>query len=212
MAQYFVIHPVNPQTRLVRQASEIVRAGGVIAYPTDSSYALGCRLGDADAVRRVRAIRQVDEKHNLALVCRNLVEIGRYAIVHNRQFRILKMGTPGPYTFLMRATREVPRRLQHPKRSTIGLRVPDHRIVQALLTELDEPLLSTTLILPGDDVPLNDANNIRQRLEAVLDLIIDGGPCPREPTTVIDLAVDPPRVERQGRGDLRRLGLGAGRT
>lgn len=207
MAQYFAIHPVNPQTRLIRQAADIIRQGGVIAYPTDSSYALGCRLGDAEAVRRVRAIRHVDDRHNLTLVCRNLAEIGHYAIVDNRQFRILKVGTPGAYTFLMRATREVPRRLQHPKRSTIGLRVPDHRIVQALLTELDEPLLSTTLVLPGDDAPLNDAGEIRQRLEGLLDLIIDGGACPREPTTVIDIEVDPPRLERQGRGDLARLGL-----
>src|SRR5438876_3872342 len=149
MAQYFAVHPETPQPRLIRQAAEIVRRGGVIAYPSDSSYALGCRLGDADAVKRIRAIRQVDEKHHLTLVCRNLAEIGRYAIVDNRQFRLLKLGTPGPFTFLLPATREVPRRLQHPRRSIIGLRVPDHPIAQALLSELDEPLLSATLSLPG---------------------------------------------------------------
>jgi len=207
MAQYFAIHPENPQTRLIRQAAEIVRHGGVIAYPTDSSYALGCRLGDADAVKRIRTIRQMDEKHHLTLVCRNLAEIGHYAIVHNRQFRLLKLGTPGPFTFLLPATREVPRRLQHPRRSTIGVRVPQHAIVDALLTELDEPLLSATLVMPGEDSPLNDAADIRRRLEHALDLILDGGPCPRQPTTVIDLAVDPPEIVRRGRGDVRRVGL-----
>jgi tRNA threonylcarbamoyl adenosine modification protein (Sua5/YciO/YrdC/YwlC family) len=207
MAQFFSIHPVNPQPRLLRQAAEIVRGGGVIAYPTDSSYALGCRLSDTEAVRRIRAIRQIDEKHHLTLVCRNLAEIGHYAIVDNRRFRILKLGTPGAYTFLLPATREVPRRFQHPKRSTIGLRVPDHAIVQGLLAQLDEPLLSCTLILPGEDEPLNDAAAIRDRLESVLDLIVDGGSCPRAPTTVVDLAVDPPVITRLGNGDPQRLGL-----
>src|SRR5213593_2289465 len=173
MAQYFVVHPEAPQSRLVRQAAEIVRRGGVIAYPSDSSYALGCRLGDADAVKRIRAIRQVDEKHHLTLVCRNLAEIGRYAIVDNRQFRLLKLGTPGPFTFLLPATREVPRRLQHPRRSTVGVRVPGHAVVQALLDELGEPILSSTLILPGEREPLNDADTIRSAIGEQLDLVID---------------------------------------
>lgn len=207
MAQYFATHFETPQARLIRQSAEIIRKGGVVAYPTDSSYALGCRLGDSDAVRRIRTLRQIDDKHHLTLVCRNLTEISRYAMLDNWQFRLLKVATPGPYTFILPATREVPRRLQHPRRSTIGLRVPDHAIVRALLTELDEPLLSATLVLPGEDYPLNDAAEIRRRVEYALDLIIDGGSCPREPTTVVDLAVDPPQVVRQGRGDLRRLGL-----
>jgi tRNA threonylcarbamoyl adenosine modification protein (Sua5/YciO/YrdC/YwlC family) len=207
MAQYFAIHPENPQLRLIRQAADFVRRGGVIAYPTDSSYALGCQLGNADAVRRIRALRQVDEKHNMTLVCCDLAQIGHYAIVDNRQFRLLKLGTPGAYTFLLPATREVPRRLQHPRRSTIGVRVPDHAIVQELLRELGEPLLSATLILPGEDTPLNDAEDIRGRVGPLLDLIIDGGPCWQDPTTVVDLTLDPPQVVRLGRGDVRRLGL-----
>ena len=207
MAQYFSIHPLNPQSRLVRQAAAIVRGGGVIAYPTDSSYALGCRIGDAAAAERIRRLRQVDDKHHLTLVCRSLAEIARYAQLDNRQFRILKQGVPGSYTFLLPATREVPRRLQHPRRATIGVRVPDHAVAQALLAELDEPLLSSTLIPAGAAQPLNDAQEIRTRYEHVLDLVIDSGACHLEPTTVVDLAQDPPAVVRLGRGDIGRLGL-----
>jgi len=207
VAQYFSIHPVDPQNRLVRQAAMIVREGGVIAYPTDSSYALGCRIGDAKAAERIRALRQVDAKHHLTLMCRNLAEVGRYALLDNWQFRILKQGVPGSYTFLVPATREVPRRLQHPRRSTIGIRVPDHAVVQALLTELDEPLLSSTLIPPGEQQPLNDPAEIRARYEHSLDLIIDSGACHLEPTTVVDLALEAPAIVRLGRGDTARLGL-----
>lgn len=207
MAQYFSIHPANPQNRLIRRAAEIVRDGGVIAYPTDSSYALGCRLDDADAASRIRALRQVDEDHHLTLVCRDLAEVGRYAQLDNWQFRIVKEGVPGSFTFLLPATRAVPRRLKHPRRSTIGVRVPDHPVVHALLTELSEPLLSSTLIPPGADEPLNDPAAIRVQYEHALDLIIDSGPCHLEPTTVVDLAVAPPAVRRVGRGDLARLGL-----
>jgi tRNA threonylcarbamoyl adenosine modification protein (Sua5/YciO/YrdC/YwlC family) len=207
MAQYFSIHPLNPQPRLVRQAAAVVRGGGVIAYPTDSSYALGCRIGDTAAAERIRKLRQVDEKHHLTLVCRNLAEVGRYAQLDNRQFRILKQGVPGSYTFLLPATREVPRRLQHPRRATIGVRVPDHAVAQALLAELDEPLLSSTLIPPDAAQPLNDALEIRARYEHALDLVIDSGACHLEPTTVVDLAQDPPAIVRLGRGDAARLGL-----
>ena len=207
MAQYFSIHPVNPESRLIRRAAAIVRNGGVIAYPTDSSYALGCRIGDAEAVGRIRALRQIDDKHHLTLVCRDLAEVGRYAQLDNWQFRIVKEGVPGSFTFLLPATREVPRRLKHPRRSTIGVRVPDHAVVRALLTELDEPLLSSTLIPPGRAEPVNDPVAIRAQYEHALDLIIDSGACHLEPTTVVDLAVTPPAVRRIGRGDPARLGL-----
>jgi tRNA threonylcarbamoyl adenosine modification protein (Sua5/YciO/YrdC/YwlC family) len=207
LAQYFSIHPVDPQSRLIRRAAAIVRGGGVIAYPTDSSYALGCRIGDAEGAVRIRALRQVDDQHHLTLVCRDLAEVGRYAQLDNWQFRIVKEGVPGSFTFLLPATREVPRRLKHPRRSTIGVRVPDHAVVQALLAELDEPLLSSTLIPPGADEPLNDPAAIRAQYEHALDLIIDSGACHLEPTTVVDLAVAPPAVRRIGRGDPVRLGL-----
>jgi tRNA threonylcarbamoyl adenosine modification protein (Sua5/YciO/YrdC/YwlC family) len=207
MAQYFSIHPANPQPRLVRQSAEIVRAGGVIAYPTDSSYAFGCQVGNADAVQRIRALRAIDNSHHLTLVCRNLGEIGRYALLDNWQFRIVKQGVPGSYTFLLPASREVPRRLKHPRRSTIGVRVPQHAVVQALLDELGAPLLSSTLIPAGALEPLNDPEVIRERYEHALDLIIDSGACHLEPTTVIDLAVSPPVVVRLGRGDPAQLGL-----
>jgi tRNA threonylcarbamoyl adenosine modification protein (Sua5/YciO/YrdC/YwlC family) len=207
MAQYFSIHPGNPQQRLVRQAAEIVRAGGVIAYPTDSSYAFGCQIGNADAAQRIRVLRGVDDKHHLTLVCRDMGEVGHYALLDNWQFRIVKQGVPGSYTFLLPATREVPRRVKHPGRSTIGIRVPEHAVVQALLEELGEPLLSSTLIPAGASEALNDADEIRERYEHALDLIIDSGACHLEPTTVIDLAVSPPVVVRQGRGDTARLGL-----
>ncbi len=207
MAQFFSIHPDNPQSRLLRQAASIVRAGGVIVYPTDSCYALGCQLGDKSAMTRIRDIRNVSEQHHLSLVCRNLAEISHYAKVSNSQYRLLKTTTPGSYTFILEATREVPRRLQHPKRSTIGLRIPDHPVVQALLEELDEPLLNSTLILPGDELPLNDPEEIRDRLEHQVELVLDGGSCGMEMTTVIDLTGNEPELVRNGRGSLVPLGM-----
>ena len=207
MAQYFTIHPENPQPRLIRQAVEIVRAGGVIVYPTDSCYALGCHIGDKDAERVIREIRQVGSDHHFTLVCRDLSEIAHYARVGNPEFRLLKSATPGSYTFILPATREVPRRLQHPKRATIGLRVPQHPVAQALLQELREPLLSSTLIMPGDELPLNDPEEIRERLEHQVALILDAGFCGLEPTTVIDLTGELPAVVRKGRGDLNLFGL-----
>ena len=207
MAQYFVIHPQNPQARLVHQAAEILRGGGIVAYPTDSSYALGCMLGNKDAQQRIRAIRAVDEGHHFTLVCRDLAELATYAQVDNSQFRLIKANTPGPYTFILKATREVPRRLQHPRRSTIGLRVPDHAVTQAMLAELDQPLLSMTLLLADEAEPLNEAWEIRERLEHQLDLVIDAGACPAQPTTVIDLTGDAPQLVRQGAGDLAAFGL-----
>ena len=207
MAQYFSIHPVDPQRRLIQQAAVIVRRGGLVAYPTDSSYAFGCRIGDIAAADRIRHLRGVDDKHQLTLVCRDLTEIGRYAQLNNQQFRIVKMGIPGSYTFLLPATREVPRRLKHPRRRTIGVRVPDHAVVQRLLAELGEPLLSSTLIPAGAGEPLNDPVDIRNRYQHALDLIIDSGACHLEPTTVVDLAVNPVVITRLGRGDPARLGL-----
>lgn len=207
MAQFFVIHPENPQPRLIHQTVEIIRNGGVIAYPTDASYALGCGLGDKEAQQRIRAIRGVDEDHPLTLVCRNLAEISVYAKVDNRQFRLLKANTPGCYTFILEATREVPKRLQHPKRKTVGLRVPDHPILQALLAELGGPLLSTTLQLPGDDQPLNDPYDIRDLLERQVDLVVDGGYGDVDTTTVIDLSGEMPVLVRRGKGDIQPFGL-----
>jgi tRNA threonylcarbamoyl adenosine modification protein (Sua5/YciO/YrdC/YwlC family) len=207
MAQFFSIHPEDPQPRLIRQAAEIVRAGGVIVYPTDSCYALGCHIGDKEAERRIREIRRVGSDHHFTLVCRDLSEISHYARVDNQQFRVLKAATPGSYTFILEATREVPRRLQHPKRATIGLRVPDHPVALALLDELGEPLLSSTLILPEDEMPLNDPEEIRERLEKQVALVMDAGPCGVEPTTVIDLTQEAPSVVRKGKGDLAAFGL-----
>jgi tRNA threonylcarbamoyl adenosine modification protein (Sua5/YciO/YrdC/YwlC family) len=206
VSQYFELHPVNPQLRLIRRAADIVREGGVIAYPTDSCYALGCHIGDKDALERLRRIRQADRHHHFTLVCRDLSEIGRYARVDTWQFRLLKACTPGAYTFLLPATRETPRRLQHEKRRTIGIRVPDHPVPLALLAELGEPLMSSTLMLPGDEFPLTDAKEIRVRLEHQIDAVLDGGNCGLEPTTVVDLAVDPAVVLRRGKGELGRLG------
>jgi len=200
MAQYFQIHPDNPQHRLIAQAVKIVRDGGVIVYPTDSSYALGCHIGDKAAMERIQAIRRVGDRHNFTLVCRDLSELAVYARVDNSTYRFLKNYTPGPYTFILDATREVPRRLQNPRRRTIGLRVPDHRITLALLEELGEPLMSSSLILPGDEFPLGDAEEIRERLEHQVDAVIDGGHCGVEATTVIDLVEGVPKVLRQGRG------------
>lgn len=207
MAQFFSIHPTNPQARLVRRAADILRGGGLIAYPTDSCYALGCQLGEASALEKLRRVRGVDERHHLTLMCRDLSEIAAYAIVDNAQFRLLKAATPGSYTFILRATREVPRRLMHPRRKTIGVRVPENAIAHALLGELDEPMLSSTLALPGDPAPLGEASEIRRRLERELDLVIDGGPCGDAPSTVVDLTGDEPLVVRAGKGPLARLGL-----
>jgi tRNA threonylcarbamoyl adenosine modification protein (Sua5/YciO/YrdC/YwlC family) len=204
VAQYFAVHPTQPQPRLIRRAAEIVRRGGLIAYPTDSCYALGCQLGEAGAVARLRRVRGVDEKHHLTLMCRDLSEIAAYAIVGNAQYRILKAVTPGSFTFILRATREVPRRLMHPKRKTIGVRVPGHPVAHALLAELNEPMLSATLALPGDARPLSDAGEIRARLEHALDLVIDAGSCGIEPSTVVDLTTDQPLILRRGK-DAGRL-------
>jgi tRNA threonylcarbamoyl adenosine modification protein (Sua5/YciO/YrdC/YwlC family) len=206
MAQYFSVHPENPQPRLVRQAVDIIRRGGVIAYPTDSCYALGCHIGDKGAMERIRRIRDVDERHHLTLVCRDLAEVGQFAKVDNLQFRLIRANTPGSYTFILRATRDVPRRLLTP-RHTIGVRIPDHPVAQALLHELGEPMLSSTLILPDHGAPLNEPDAIRRALEHTVDLVIDSGACDGEVTTVIDLSTDQPRLLREGRGDIRPFGL-----
>jgi tRNA threonylcarbamoyl adenosine modification protein (Sua5/YciO/YrdC/YwlC family) len=196
------IHPDNPQLRLVRRVAEVLRAGGLVAFPTDTAYALGCQLGDKEAVERIRRIRELDKHHNFTLMCRDLSELGRYARVDNQVFRLLKANTPGPYTFILNATAEVPRRLVHPKRKTIGLRVPDHRIVRALLEELGEPLMSVTLILPGDAEPLADPDAIHDRLAGRIELLVDGGGHgARQPTTVIDLSGELPVLTRRGAGD-----------
>ena len=210
MAQFFSIHPDNPQQRLVREAVAIIRRGGVIVYPTDSCYALGCHVGDKAAMERIRAIRGVDARHQFGLLCRDLAEAANYACIDDRQFRVLKAATPGSYTFILQATREVPRRLQHPRRKTIGVRIPEHRIVHALLAELGEPLLSSTLLLPGAEQPLNDAREIRARLERSVELILDGGPCGIVPTTVIDLTADVPVITRQGKGSADLFGAAIG--
>ena len=207
MSQYFEVHPDNPQPRLIRQAVQLLHSGGVCAVPTDSSYALVCHLDDKVAAEAMRRIRQVDDKHHLTLLCRDLSELASYARVDNRQYRLLKLGTPGPYTFILEATKEVPRRLSHPARRTIGLRVPEHKVTQALLAELGQPLLATTLIAPGDSDPLNDPDEIRQRFQKLLAAVVDAGACPMAPTTVIDLTDAQPQLVRQGRGELARLGL-----
>ncbi|MCU7917117.1 MAG: threonylcarbamoyl-AMP synthase [Candidatus Thiodiazotropha sp. (ex Dulcina madagascariensis)] len=201
MAQFFQIHPDNPQTRLIRQAVAILRDGGLVIYPTDSSYALGCHIGDKGAMERIRRIRMVDEAHNFTLVCRDLTEISHYAKIDNRDYRLLKALTPGPYTFIHKATKQVPRRLMHPKRKTIGIRVPDNAIASALLEELEEPIMSTTLIMPGDEMPLTDPYEMRDLLDRQVDLIIDGGYCGLEPTTVVVMTEDMPAVVRAGKGD-----------
>ncbi|MEZ5541918.1 MAG: L-threonylcarbamoyladenylate synthase [Pseudomonadota bacterium] len=206
MSQFFQIHPVNPQQRLIRQAVDILRGGGVIAYPTDSSYALGCCIGDKRGIERIRRIRGLDDSHDFSLVCRDLSEIAVFARVENSAYRLLKALTPGPYTFILRATGEVPRRLQNPKRKTIGIRVPDNVICQALLEALGEPLMSSTLIMPGSEVPETDAYDIRERLEHELDLVIDGGNCRLEPTTVVDMVEGVPVVVRAGLGPVDALG------
>ena len=207
MAQLFTVHATHPQPRLIRKAADCIRAGGVVAYPTDSSYALGCALGHADAAARIRAIRGVEAGHHLTLILRDLAALGPFTHLDNVQFRIVRQGVPGPFTFILPATREVPRRLQHPKRRTIGVRVPEHPVVRALLEALGEPILSATLTLPGEEEPLNEAQAIRERLEGRLDAIIDAGACPGEPTTVVDLAGEHPVITRIGRGDPAKLGL-----
>jgi len=201
MAQFFQIHPENPQARLVRRAVEILLEGGVIVYPTDSSYALGCQIGEKSAMERIRRIRRLDDKHNFTLVCRDLSEITTYAKIDNQAFRLLKSLTPGAYTFIHEATKQVPRRLLHPKRKAIGLRVPDNEICRALLSELNQPILSTTLILPDDELPMTDPYEMRESLDKHVDLIIDGGFCGLEPTTVVDMMADPPALVRRGKGD-----------
>jgi tRNA threonylcarbamoyl adenosine modification protein (Sua5/YciO/YrdC/YwlC family) len=201
MSQFFTIHPINPQPRLIKQAADLVRNGAVIVYPTDSCYALGCHLGDKEAVVRIRQIRGVDDKHHMTMVCRDLSELARYARVDNVQFRLLKNNTPGSYTFILEATKEVPKRLQHPKRSTIGVRIPDHPVALALLEELGEPLISSTLILPNEEFAMNDAEQIRDLLQHQIELVVDGGAVGFDPTTVIDLTTDTPVVVRFGKGD-----------
>jgi tRNA threonylcarbamoyl adenosine modification protein (Sua5/YciO/YrdC/YwlC family) len=207
MSQYFRLHPDNPQPRLIKQAAQIIKSGGVVALPTDSSYALACQLDNKDAVDRVRRIRGLDERQLLSLLVRDLSELSSFAMVDNRQYRLIKSVTPGPYVFVLQATKEVPRRLSHPSRKTIGLRVPDHAITLAILEELGEPLLGSTLIMPGETEPLNDPEEIRERLQKQIDLVIDCGACPAEPSTVIDLTGDEPVLVRPGRGSLAPFGL-----
>ncbi|MFL6676351.1 MAG: L-threonylcarbamoyladenylate synthase [Massilia sp.] len=207
MTQFFQIHPQNPQPRLVKQAAQIIESGGIVALPTDSAYALVCRLDDKGAVERLRRIRGVDDKHQLTLLCRDLSEIAVYARVDNQQYRLLKATTPGPYTVILAATHEVPRRLSHPSRKTIGLRVPENRIALALLEELGEPLIGTTLQLPGDEHMLSDPEEVRERLDKQIDLVIDGGAGTLEPTTIVDLTGPEPALLRQGRGDPAAFGL-----
>jgi len=201
MAQYFNIHPDNPQQRLIKQAADIVRRGGVIAYPTDSSYALACHLGDKQAIDRIRQIRRIDDKHNFTLVCRDLTDISMYAQVNNDTYRLLKSLTPGAFTFVLKATKEVPRRLQHPKRKTVGIRVPDNLVTQKILEELGEPMLSSTLILPGETEAIADPYDINDQLDRVLDLVVDAGVIPYEPTTMIVWDNDFPEVVREGKGE-----------
>ncbi len=201
MAQFFQIHPENPQHRLILQAADIIRKGGIVVYPTDSAYALGCHIGDKDALERIRTLRKLDKNHNFTLMCRDLSEIATYARVDNQVFRLIKNHTPGAYTFILEATADVPRRLMHPKRKTIGLRVPDNAIALALLEELGEPLMTSSLLLPGDELPMTDPYDIRDTLEHHVELVIDGGYCGLEPTTVIDLTGNAPELIRQGKGD-----------
>ncbi len=202
MSQFFQIHPDNPQSRLINQAVDILKGGGVIVYPTDSGYAIGCQLGNKKALETIRRIRKLDNNHNFTLVCRDLSELGSYAKVDNTAYRLIKNHTPGPYTFILKATSEVPKRLMHPKRRTIGLRVPENNIALELLAGLNEPMMSVTMMLPGDDLPMTDPYDIRQTLEHELDLVIDGGYCGMEPTSVIDLVEDMPVIIRRGQGDV----------
>ena len=207
MSQYFEVHAENPQTRLLKQAAQILHSGGIAAIPTDSSYALVCHLDDKAAAENLRRIRGVDDKHHLTLLCRDLSELSSYARVDNKQYRLLKLGTPGPFTFILEATKEVPRRVSHPSRRTIGLRVPDHRVTQELLAAFGQPLLATTLIAPGETDPLNDPHEIRDRFQKLIQAVVDAGACPMQPTTVVDLTDESPVLVRQGRGDPGLLGL-----
>ena len=207
MPRVIEVHPDNPQARLLKQTADILHAGGVAAVPTDSSYAFVCHLDDKDAVEKLRRVRGVDDKHHLTLLCRDLSELANYARVDNRQYRLLKTATPGPFTFILDATKEVPRRVSHPSRRTIGLRVPDHKVLQSLLEDLGQPLLATTLIPPGETLPLNDTDEIRARFEKSIQAIVCAGACPMEPTTVVDLSGDEPVLVREGRGDAALLGL-----
>ena len=207
MSQYFEVHPDNPQPRLLKQAVQILHGGGIAAIPTDSSYALVCHLDDKAAAENLRRIRGVDDKHHLTLLCRDLSELASYARVDNRQYRLLKLGTPGPFTFILEATKEVPRRVSHPSRRTIGLRVPDHAVTQTLLDMLGQPLLATTLIAPGEADPMNDPHEIRERFQKLVQAVVVAGACPMQPTTVVDLSGDAPVLVRQGRGDATLLGL-----
>jgi tRNA threonylcarbamoyl adenosine modification protein (Sua5/YciO/YrdC/YwlC family) len=201
MARYFDIHPVDPQRRAITQVADIVRAGGVIAYPTDSCYALGCALGNTEGIARIRSIRDLDEKHHLTLVCRDFAQLGQFVVVPNRIFRAVKAATPGSYTFILQATKEVPRRLQHPGKKTVGVRIPNHVVTQALLAELGEPLVSATLLLPGQDEPMTDGWQINEELGNAVDAVIDSGDCGTEPTTVIDFSQPEPEIVRRGAGD-----------
>ena len=207
MSQYFEVHPDNPQPRLLKQAVQILHGGGIAAIPTDSSYALVCHLDDKAAAENLRRIRGVDDKHHLTLLCRDLSELASYARVDNRQYRLLKSGTPGPFTFILEATKEVPRRVSHPSRRTVGLRVPAHAVTQALLEQLGQPLLATTLIAPGETEPMNDPHEIRDRFQKLIQAVVDAGACPMQPTTVIDLTDDVPLLVRRGCGDTSLLGL-----
>ena len=207
MSQYFEVHAENPQVRLLKQAAQILHGGGIAAIPTDSSYALVCHLDDKAAVEAMRRLRGVDEKHHLTLLCRDLSELASYARVDNKQFRLLKLGTPGPFTFILEATKEVPRRVSHPSRRTIGLRVPDHRVTQELLATFGQPLLATTLIAPGESEPINDPHEIRDRFQKLIGAVVDAGACPMQPTTVVDLTGEAPVLVRVGRGDPAVLGL-----
>ena len=207
MSQYFEVHPDNPQPRLLKQAAQILHAGGIAAVPTDSSYAFVCHLDDKAAAENLRRIREVDERHHLTLLCRDLSELASYARVDNRQYRMLRHATPGPFTFLLEATKEVPRRVSHPSRRTVGLRVPDHRVTQDLLAVLGQPLLATTLIPAGEHEPLNDPQQIRRRYQKLIQAVVDAGACPMQPTTVVDLSGDAPVLVRVGRGDPAKLGL-----
>jgi len=210
MSQYFEVHPENPQPRLLKQAVQILHGGGIAAIPTDSSYAFVCHLDDKAAAENLRRIRGVDDKHHLTLLCRDLSELASYARVDNRQYRLLKSGTPGPFTFILEATKEVPRRVSHPSRRTIGLRVPAHAVTHALLEQLGQPLLATTLIAPGDTEPMNDPHEIRDRFQKLIQAVVDAGACPMQPTTVIDLTDEVPVLVRRGRGDASLLGLTSG--
>jgi len=200
MARYFDVHPASPQRRVIVQIGDIVRAGGVIAYPTDSCYALGCQLGDSDGITRIKSIRHLDDRHHFTLVCQNFAQLGQFAYVPNSVFRAIKAATPGSYTFILRATKEVPRRLQHPGKKTVGVRIPRHVVTQALLAELGEPLVSTTLLLPGQDEPMTQGWEIDDQLGHALDAVIDSGDCGTEPTTVIDFSQDVPEIQRRGAG------------